>query len=137
MGETADCCTFNVQCSSQQPKMVRFLNTHLEANGSNDEEHAWMYQTSETRFYHIERTQICRGYAYVSFACFFFTCFLFFIKISDCSEENCWTNEDDPWNWTLQCLIAVGAVSLISLLLGTIFIKIAKHREKIHGYQPI
>ena len=60
---------------------------------------------------------------------------LFFL--AECAEEDCVTNTEDPWNWTLQCLIAVGSVSLICLLVGTIFIKIAKYREKTYGYQPI
>ena len=59
------------------------------------------------------------------------------IFLADCSDEDCWTNVDDPWNWTLQCLIAVGSVSVLCLILGTAFIKIAKHREKTYGYQPI
>ena len=57
--------------------------------------------------------------------------------LAECAEEDCVTNTEDPWNWTLQCLIAVGSVSLICLLVGTIFIKIAKYREKTYGYQPI
>ena len=39
------------------------------------------FRSSLDRFYKIERTQYCRGYSYVAFGCFFFTFFLFFIKM--------------------------------------------------------
>ena len=60
--------------------MARFLNSHWEENGSSDGENS-VRQRLVSFTFHVERTQICRGYAYTSFACFFFTFFLFFIKL--------------------------------------------------------
>merc|ERR1711890_15796 len=73
-------------------------------------------RSSLTNFYRIERTQIAED-TLVSLSCFFFTFFIFFIKIADCSEENCLDNDEDPWNWTLQSLIALGGVNLLCLIL--------------------
>ena len=59
--------------------MVRVLNQGLETTPLGD-------TSEETRFYlsyNTDKEQICRGYAYVSFTCFFFTFFLFFIKICE------------------------------------------------------
>jgi len=96
-------------------------------------------RSSLESFYKIERTQYCRGYSYVAFGCFFFTFFLFFIKIVDCSEENCLEsyNYESEMSWTLESMIAIGGVAAFCFILGFILLKVARHREKYRGYQEI
>jgi len=120
--------------------MARLITPNITDHDFDDSTEATEHEQSRSPllgFYRIERTQYCRGYAYVSFACAFFTFFIFFIKIADCSEESCISNDQEPWNWTLQCLVAVGCVSMICFVMGIIFLQVAKHREKIYGYSAI
>eukprot|EP00093_Oithona_nana_P007991 07991.XXX_281374_280746_1 [CDS] Oithona nana genome sequencing. len=134
--------------SSRRGSIIRTLygsqisNSTLENGQSEYETDPFLgklRRSSLDRFYKLERTQYCKGYSYVAFGCFFFTFFLFFIKIIDCTEENCFEsyNYEDGMSWTLQSMIAIGTISAFCFILGYTLMKVAKHREKFRGYQEI
>lgn len=99
-------------------------------------------QSPSVSCYKKQPGEKCRGYAYTALICFCFIAFVFFIKIVDCSHEDCFESSEGWDNWTLQCLLGLLGMALFTGVLGILCLVSAKCRElrlstQKKGYEEI